>query len=209
MRSPLKQMARCCMAVRGGDVAVLVCGADVAFGISARAEITTLIPVADGYVRSTAPAGNHGTDSNIIANNNNGVRVSFLHFDLGGITNSVLRLKLELTVYIASANNVFDVFGLASGNDWNEGQMTWTNAPAIVSSFTNTNGTQTQYFRAADCYGGDPLTSFVSAGTSTGQVNTVFDVTNGAVLNYVASRVDKIVTYVIVEQYPVDVPGNA
>jgi len=173
------------------------------------AEIITKVPSADAYVRSTDPTVNHGTEAAIIANNNNGVRVSFLRFDLSGVTNVITRLKLELTVNIASANNSFDVFGLTNGDTWTETQITWGNAPAIINGFTSSSGTQAQCFKSSDCFGSSPFTSFVSTGVSAGQVDTVFDVTNGAVLNFVTASASKSVTFAIVERDPVDVPGNA
>lgn len=197
-RHPRREWLRC-----------LAMGLWLAAGFPAGAEIVAKLPQADAYVRSTDSTVKHGTEPTIIANNNNGVRVSFLRFDLSDITNTISRLKLELTVNIASPNNLFDVFGLTNGNDWDEPNITWANAPAIANPFTDAIGAQAQYFKRSDCFGSSPLTSFVSTGAAAGQVDTVFDVTNGAVMNFVAASTNKSVTFVIVEQDPVDVPGNA
>ena len=176
---------------------------------AARADTVSLTPAADTYVQNSAVATIHGSDGNFIANNANGIRVSFLRFDLSGITNAITRLKLELTVNIASANNTFDVFGLTNGESWSESGMAWSNAPGIINSYTTATGTQAQCLKTTDFFGATPLASFVSTGTAAGQVDTVFDVTSGAVLNFIAADADKIVTFVIAEQDPVDTSGNA
>ena len=177
--------------------------------IPVAADSVTKTPVADAYVRSSDPTGYHGGDTSLIANNNNGVRVSYLRFDMSDITNAITRMKLELTVSIASAGNTFHLFGLTNSAGWNETQINWQNAPGIINSFSSASGTEAQYFRMEDTYGGGPLAAFTSTAAAAGQVDTVFDVASGPILNYAAAGLDKTSTWVILEQDPVDIPGNA
>lgn len=117
-----------------------------------------LNPIADAYVRNGNPASaattNYGPDQNFISNNANGIRVSFLRFDLSGITGPITSAKLELTVAIGSSGQDYDVYGLTAGEGWNESAITWNNAPAVVTAYTTTTGTLADYLKTSDLFGG-------------------------------------------------------
>ncbi len=168
---------------------------------------TVLTPVADSYVRNSATTSNFGTDTSVVANNANGVRLFFLKFDLSGISGPITRLQLDLTPNAGNLGNVFNVYGLINGESWTETGITWNNAPAVVHTYTGTTGTLSQYLNTADLRGsGTVLASFLSA--STGTVNA-FNVMSGPVIDFVNADADKVVTFVIAEADPSDTPGDS
>ena len=170
------------------------------------ADAVSLSPVADTFVRSDAGTTNFGTATSVEVNNANGVRVTLLRFNLSGITQPITRLRLDLAVATGVANNQFNVYGLINGENWSETGATWTNAPGVNHAFAATGGTLANYLNPADLRGnGAVLATFT--GTLPGTTTTAFDVTSGAVLDFVNADADKIVTFLVAETDPSDSDG--
>ncbi len=167
---------------------------------------TSFNPVADSYIRNSTLTTNYGTQSTIVCNNANGIRVMYLKFDLSSITAPITRLQFNITATTGNAGNIFNVYGLTSGESWTETGITWSNAPGIVQTNTNSGDVLANTLKASDLSGsGTVLASFASA--VSGTVN-VFDVTSGPVLNFVNADSDKVVTFVIAEADPSDQAGD-
>ena len=175
---------------------------------SASAATINLTPSADSNVKNSAVSSNFGADANFIANNANGVRVSFLRFDLSAVSGSITNVRLELTVNIASVGQTFNVYGLTNGENWNEAGITWANSPAVVNSYVAATGTLSQYLKPSDLFGGGQILSTFTSG-ALGSVDVAFDAASGPVLNCINADADKIVTLVIAEPDPVDTSGVA
>jgi len=175
---------------------------------SALAAVFTLSPSADSYVKNSAVSSNFGSDANFIANNANGVRVSFLRFDLSAVSGSITNLRLELTVNIASAGQTFNVYGLTNGESWSETGITWANAPAVVNGYVIATGTLSQYLKPSDLFGGGQIFNTFTSG-ALGTLDVAFDAASGPVIDFINADADKIVTFVIAEPDPVDISGVA
>lgn len=170
------------------------------------AATTSLLPVADTYLRATQATTAFGTATTIEANNTSGVRVMLLRFDLTSIAAPVTGLKLDLTAVAGNAGNQFQVFGLIAGEAWSESAVTWATAPGVIQTFTGTTGVQASYLKTADLAGaGTALATFGSAATG---LVTAFDVSSGPLLDFVNADADKIVTFLIAETDPADTPGD-
>ena len=147
-----------------------------------------------------------GTATTIESNNANGVRVMLLRFDLRGISQPIKRLRLDLTAVAGNAGNVFQVFGLTSGENWDEATVSWSTAPGVNHNFNGLAGVQADYLDATSlANGGAALVSYPSA--ATGLVN-VFDVVSGPVVDFVNADADKVVTFLVAEADPSDIPGD-
>lgn len=165
-----------------------------------------LLPVADTYLRANQPTTAFGAAATIESNNANGVRVMLLRFDLRAISQPTKHLRLDLTAVAGNAGNVFQVFGLTSGENWDEATVSWSTAPGVNHSFNGLTGVQADYLdTTAFANSGAALASYSSA--ATGLVN-VFDVSSGPVLDFVNADADKVVTFLIAEADPSDIPGD-
>ncbi len=170
------------------------------------ANSVSLSPAADTFVKSNAGTTNFGTSTGLEVNNSKGVRVTLLRFNLSGITQPISRLRLELAVTTGVAGNQFNVYGLINGENWSETGVTWTNAPGVNHAFTAADGNLPNYLNPANLRGsGAVLATF--AGTLPGTTTTAFDVTSGAVLDFVNADADKIVTFLVAETDPFDSDG--
>lgn len=167
---------------------------------------TTITPAADAHVMNTNAAVNYGSAATLVANSNNGVRVVYLRFDLSSIELPATRITLDLFSN-GTGFDSFHVYGLVSGEDWQENTICWTNAPGIRNSHTSSSGTLSQIIDPSSLYlGGEPLASFSAPGASDSH-NRVFDVTGGRIHDFISADADKIVTFLIVEQDPPDSTG--
>lgn len=93
----------------------------------------TLSPVADAYVNDGASAStNFGSSTNLvcklITTATNFTRVSFLRFDLSGITSSPVAASLRLSPISVSIAGIHAVAAVAT-NSWTESSVTWNNQP--------------------------------------------------------------------------------
>ena len=166
----------------------------------------SLVPVADTYVRSNMATTAYGTQTTMQGNNNNGVRVMLLRFDLSTFTGPISHLHLDITASMGTAGNTYQVFGLTSGEGWVENTVTWATAPGVKQSFTGAAGVQADFLDSTSLYGaGKVLATFNSVANG---VVTAFDVTSGPLLDFVNADADKVVTFVLAEADPVDVGGD-
>lgn len=174
--------------------------------IPLHAATTTLLPVADTYLRANQPTTAFGTATTIESNNANGVRVMLLRFDLSSIAQPITGLKLDLTAVVGSAGNQFQIFGLVAGESWPESTVTWATAPGVVSTFTGTSGALADYLKPADLSGGG--TALATFGSAASGLFTAVDASSGPMLNFMNADADKIVTFLIAEADPTDTPGD-
>lgn len=189
-------------------LAVAATLSSAAYAATATVQLT---PVADSYVNNTQPTTINGSATDLIANNSGlGVRVSFLRFDLSAIDPSTIKsAKLDLTVTKAAAKG-YNIYGLigASNESWDETGMTWNNAPAVINAFKSKPATLAQYLDTTCLHNsGAILADFTSLPTP--GTETVFDVTSGAVLDFIKADSDKIVTFVIMKQDDTTANGTA
>ena len=166
-----------------------------------------LTPVADAYVKNSTVTTNYGTALNFIANNGNGVRVSYLRFSLAGVARPITSAKLELTVNIASPGQDFSVYALnASAPAWTEGGLIWNNAPGVVPAYLTGTGTVDQFLKPADlANAGAPFATFVSAASG---VDTAFNVSSGPLLDFLNAASGDM-TLLIAEPGAADTSGVA
>lgn len=148
----------------------------------------------------------YGTVGTMTANSNNGVRVVYLRFDLSAITAPIARVTLDLTSAGAGFDS-YNIYGITNGENWQEATINWNNAPAIINGHTITSGTLSQILNPGALFrSGTPLASFSAPGASECH-NRAVDVTYGPLLDFIREDVDKIVSFLIVEQDPLDGPG--
>lgn len=166
---------------------------------SASAEVLTFTPTADTALANKYATTNYGTAATLTLNNNNGIRVMLVRFDLSSVIEPIGRLKLDLSFNTGSAlNRPVKVFGLISGENWVEAEVVWSTAPGVNPSFTANPwaGTLSQYLNAVELFGtGTALASFTPGGGK--RLVTAFDETAGPVFDFVAADADKIVTFLI------------
>ncbi len=175
------------------------------------AATVSLTPVADTYIRENLPDTQHGTTNSFITNlgaTTTSKRWSYLRFDLTGFDVANLKeARLDLwntgAGGASSAGLVFNVYGLLNAADsWSENTLTWNNDP------NRTTGAKTLI--KASTYGGVELTNYVSTAGATASAENVFDVTNGAVINFIksASGLSKV-TFVIYQDANSGSAGDA
>jgi hypothetical protein len=177
----------------------------VVFAASVQAKVS-VAPVADAYAMNTSTTTNYGSAATLVVNSSNGVRVAWLRFDLSAVNLPATRITLDLFSN-GTGFDSFNIYGLISGEDWQESTLRWNNAPGIKSTYTTNSGTLSQIIDPAALYlGGTPLASFSAPGAADAR-NRAFDVTAGPVHDFIAADADKIVTFLIVEQDPPDNSG--
>ena len=188
----------------------LSAAAFAAAALSANGATIVFNPTADSYVRNagiaSATTTNFGTDAIFVANNANGIRLSFLRFDLSGITEPVSNLKLDLTINLASVQE-YNVYGLTTGENWTETGITWNNAPAVIASYVTTTGSLANYLKTADLFGSGTILATFTSGPAAGGADTAFNVSSGSVFNFMNADADKVLTFVIAETDPTDAGG--
>jgi len=110
----------------------------------------TLNPIADGWVDSTAPTSNKGTDSYPKCHSWDGNKWRYLifKFDLNSLQGSTITsAKLRVYKWATTTYTVnLDVMGIAD-DSWTETGVTWNNRPTKGTSKAQTTvGTGTGYF---------------------------------------------------------------
>lgn len=182
---------------------ILAAALSAGAGVSAK---TVLPPTADAQVMNNTASTNYGSAGTMAANSNNGVRVIYLRFDLSGITGPITRITLDLTSAGAGYDS-YHIYGITNGENWQESTITWNNAPGIINSYTTISGTQSQILNPGALFrAGTPLASFSAPGAPECH-NRAADVTYGPLLDFIREDADKIVSFLIVEQDPLDGPG--
>jgi len=115
---------------------VSVDGAGLSSGPSNTATITTplsptiltIIPAADAYIQSASPGINYGSDISLFTDNSP-VKNFLLKFNVSGVNGrSITNAKLRL--FNGDASGKGGDFYRVGNNTWQEGTVTWNNAPA-------------------------------------------------------------------------------
>jgi uncharacterized repeat protein (TIGR02059 family) len=141
----------------------------------------TLTPLADAYVKSSAPGTNYGGATSLQlrdgSSDGSATARTYLKFDLSGISGTITSVKLR--VFVTDAGTASGGVS-ATGNDfsgggaWTEGALTWSNAPApgsvLASLPTNALGTVEITLPASAFASGGPVFSLVLAAANTNSV---------------------------------------
>ena len=112
-----------------GLVALMLCAGFLmlARGPSAGAASSTLAPVADSYVQATKPTSNFGTSTSLVVDNSPAT-VSYLRFDVGGLTSPPT--KVTLKVFAPTSTSTPIIVRPVADNNWTETGLTYNNRPA-------------------------------------------------------------------------------
>ena len=94
----------------------------------AHATTITLAPVADSYVRADQPTVNFGTATSLRVDGDP-VSVSYLKFDVQGLTTAPTRATLKVVSPISSTTPI-NAKSVAD-TTWTETGVTYNNAPAV------------------------------------------------------------------------------
>src|SRR5215212_2214351 len=102
-------------------------------------QVLTFAPSADTYIEAGLPDTNFGSASRMLVDNSP-VRNMLLKFNVSGIgTNKVASAKLRL--YCLDGSSIGGSFYRVANNTWNEGTVTWNNAPAADANSVASLGT--------------------------------------------------------------------
>ena len=109
-------------------IATLLAGSVLAFTTTrAFAAVTTLNPVADSYVQADLPGSNFGT-ATAVKVDGSPVTVSYLKFDVQGVTGAPARATLKVFVPVSTTTPI-NVRSVADSS-WSETGLTFANRPA-------------------------------------------------------------------------------
>jgi len=105
----------------------------------AKASNLVLYPSDDSYVDAREANSNYGNLDTIIVRANSSTRRSYLKFNLGSIPayDYIVSATLKLYCTIAQPNTPVEVLIYSTTDSWNEGTITWNNAPALGSLVGN------------------------------------------------------------------------
>ena len=148
--------------------ALLLATASLTLGAPvAHAATITLSPVADSYVRADQPTVNFGTATSLRVDNDP-VSVSYLKFDVQGLTTAPTRATLKVVSPISSTTPI-NAKSVAD-TTWTETGVTYNNAPAVgqtpVASDTPTTTNDVLSFDVTSLVGGNGLVSIALDTTS-------------------------------------------
>jgi hypothetical protein len=176
-----------------------------------RADTVLLTPSADTYIRENLAGTPQGTSNVLVCNlgaTTTSKRWVYLRFDLTGFAVTNLQ-EAQLVLWNTGAGGsgssglAFNTYGLLNASDtWSESALTWNNDP------NRTAGAKTLVL--ANTYGGAELAHFTSTSGATAGYETLFDATNGAVLDFIKSSPDlSRVTFVIYQDVNSGASGDA
>jgi hypothetical protein len=115
--------------------ALLLATASLTLGApAAHAATITLSPVADSYVRADQPTANFGTTTSLRVDNDP-VSVSYLKFDVQGLTAAPTRATLKVVSPISSTTPI-NAKSVAD-TTWTETGVTYNNAPPVGASLAS------------------------------------------------------------------------
>jgi len=97
-----------------------------------------LTPVADSYVSSGSPSTNYGTSTVLRVAGGSTIMVSYLRFDLSGVTGTIQSASLRLMAN-SSTSLGFSAYGVAD-TTWGEKTIVYTNAPPLAATATGSSG---------------------------------------------------------------------
>lgn len=136
---------------------------------AAHAAVLTFRPVADSYVSADSPTTVHGSLTYMRAQSSPR-RVSYLRFDLSGLTDPVAKATLRVHARTAANSSGVDLSGVSS-NDWTEAGLTYSNAPPIGPSIYRTGGFSAGAWVSLDAtplvQGGQSVSMAISTTSST------------------------------------------
>ncbi len=98
----------------------------------------TFKPVADSYVSQSQANTNYGGNKSLRVDQSPIVN-SYLRFDVDGIAGDTVS-KVTLRIYANSRSNAGFTINMVSNNSWQEGQITYNNAPAISNQIGTSKG---------------------------------------------------------------------
>ncbi len=120
---------------------------------AALAVSTTINPVADAYVDSSAPSTNYGTSTQLRVDGSPILR-SYLRFNVSGVSGTVSQAILRL--YANGALNSGISVHRVADNTWSETTVNYNNAPAVGSLIATSAGMKARTWVAVD------VTSYVN-----------------------------------------------
>ncbi len=94
-------------------------------------------PAADAYTNASLPATNYGRATTLRVDGSPVLR-SYIRFDLGALTGSVVRARLRIFAKSTSSSG-YSVYGVAD-NSWGETTITYNNAPPFAATPTASSG---------------------------------------------------------------------
>ena len=127
-------------------------------------------PAEDSWVEAEFPNGNHGSETSLRVKSDSRTRRSYLKFDLNAIPDgkSITSVKLYLYCTYKDKYSSVEIYVHETSDNWDEGSITWNNAPAVDSFITSilVNGTGQYYCWDITPYGqtqysGDKILSIV------------------------------------------------
>ncbi|WP_271781866.1 Ig-like domain-containing protein [Aquimarina algiphila] len=124
-----------CGAGGNGPSPVATLSGSTSGGTTTTPQTATLNPVDDAYIQ----ASNNSTINNSVLYVDGTNRVSYLKFDVSGITGAITSASLKLTGNTDVGNGVINV-NLGTNSNWTETNLTSANAPAKGASLGNVNG---------------------------------------------------------------------
>ncbi|HEY3342273.1 MAG TPA: DNRLRE domain-containing protein [Anaerolineae bacterium] len=98
---------------------------------------TTFVAVADAYIDSALPTTNYGSDVTVRLHNTNPARRGLLRFDLSSLPVGAQILSATLTLSVSSDGSPVAGDVLAVNGGWEEGTVTYANAPAVGGLITS------------------------------------------------------------------------
>jgi fibronectin type III domain protein/calcineurin-like phosphoesterase family protein len=97
----------------------------------------TLNPIADSWVNSAAPTTNYGSSTSLYVDGD-GVRYSYLKFDLSGVGGTVTGATLQIYAGSSQATG-YQVYSVAD-TSWSESALTWNTKPPMGSTSSGSSG---------------------------------------------------------------------
>ncbi len=121
-------------------IVFLVFSSLLVFSVDASSYSVRLYPSDDSWVEAEYPNDNHGSDTSLRVKSDSRTRRSYLKFDLSSIPEgkTVTSVRLYLYCTYSDASPSVEVYVHETGDGWNEGSITWNNAPAVGSLITST-----------------------------------------------------------------------
>jgi PKD repeat protein len=133
----------------------------------------TFTPVADARVTAGSPSSNYGSSTTLRAQGGGDtVNISYLKFNVSGLTGPVTSVKLRLRVTESSAHGG-SVHPISS--TWDESTITYNNRPdttagALATKDKVTSGTTVEFELGAGAVTGNEVRSFMLASSSSDSV---------------------------------------
>ncbi len=107
--------------------------------LAATAPAITLDASKDTYVELATPDINYGLADQLLVRNDGDFRISFISFDISGLTADVSSASFEITKLSGRGDRASTVWGVTDEafDSWNELTLTWNNAGVIADGQTD------------------------------------------------------------------------